>query len=125
MSGRTPERERRRRASLWLPCVAALIAAAPAGRAQQAADFFRQNCTSCHTIGGGRITGPDLKNVEQRKDRPWLVRFLQNPKAMIDSNDPYAVELQQQARGVIMPTIPGMTPVVAQALLDLIEAESK
>lgn len=118
-----------RRAGGWIAarllCVVALIATAPAGHAQQAADFFRQNCTSCHTIGGGRITGPDLKNVEQRKDREWLVRFLQNPKAMIDSSDAYAVELQQQARGVIMPTIPGMTPVVAQALLDMIGAESK
>lgn len=78
--------------------------------AQEAADFFRGNCMSCHSIGGGRLTGPDLKNVEQRKDRVWLVKFLTNPKAMVDSGDPYAVKLQQEARGVVMPTLPGMTP---------------
>ena len=39
------------------------------GSAQEAADFFRQNCISCHTVGGGRLTGPDLKNVTQRKER--------------------------------------------------------
>src|SRR5690606_36048558 len=33
---------------LLLPAIAA---------AQDAADFFRQNCVSCHTIGGGRLTG--------------------------------------------------------------------
>ena len=93
--------------------------------AQEAADFFRGNCMSCHSIGGGRLTGPDLKNVEQRKDRGWLVKFLTNPKAMVDSGDPYAVKLQQEARGVVMPTLPGMTPARAAALLDLVGAESK
>jgi cytochrome c2 len=94
-------------------------------RAQQPADFFRQNCMSCHTIGGGRVTGPDLKDVTQRKERAWLTQFLQNPKAMIDSGDPYALQLQQEAKGVIMPTIPGMTSAQARELLDFIEAESK
>src|SRR5581483_10324354 len=49
--------------------------------AQDAAAFFKQNCASCHTIGGGRLTGPDLKDVTARKDRAWFVQFLQGPKA--------------------------------------------
>ena len=43
--------------------------------AQDTAAFFKQNCTSCHTIGGGRLTGPDLKDVTTRKDRAWFVQF--------------------------------------------------
>jgi len=93
--------------------------------AQDAAAFFKQNCTSCHTIGGGRLTGPDLKDVTTRKDRTWFVQFLQSPKSMIDSGDPYAVKLQQEARGVVMPNIAGMNQQEAQALLDMITAESK
>jgi len=93
--------------------------------AQDDASFFRRNCHSCHTIGGGRLTGPDLKNVIQRKDRGWLERFIPNPKAVIDSGDPYAQQLLQEARGVVMPVVPGITPERARALLDLIEAESK
>ncbi len=89
---------------------------------QDPVQFFRQNCVSCHTIGGGRLTGPDLKNVEQRKDRQWLVRFLLDPPAVIQSGDPYALQLKGEARGVIMPKLAGMTP---EALLDLIVAESK
>jgi mono/diheme cytochrome c family protein len=87
--------------------------------------FFKQNCVNCHTIGGGRLTGPDLKDIAARRDRAWLVQFLQSPKAMIDSGDPYAAKLQQDARGVVMPNIAGMNPQQAQALLDLIAAESK
>ena len=106
--------------------LAALLLAAESAPAQQpSTDFFKQNCISCHTIGGGRLAGPDLKNVTQRKDRAWLVQYLQNPKAMMDSGDPYALQLQQEARGVVMPTVAGMSPAQAQLLLDMIEAESK
>jgi mono/diheme cytochrome c family protein len=113
----------RRPASLALTVLLAW-AIVPAG-AQETATFFKQNCASCHTIGGGRLTGPDLKNVTQEKDRDWLARFLLDPKAMIDSGDPYAHKLLQEARGVVMPTVAGMNREKAEALLDLIEAESK
>ena len=92
---------------------------------QDTAAFFKQNCTSCHTIGGGRLVGPDLKDVTQRKDRAWLQQFLPNPKAAMDSNDAYALKLQKEANGVLMPTLPGVDAARAGALLDMIEAESK
>ena len=96
-----------------------------AAGAHQAADYFKQHCVACHTIGGGRLLGPDLKDVTQRKDRGWLTKFLQNPKAMIDSGDAYALQMQQEAHGVVMPMLPGMTPARAGEMLDFIEAESK
>ncbi|HEY6946245.1 MAG TPA: cytochrome c [Candidatus Acidoferrum sp.] len=105
-----------------VPVLAGLCAASVSG--QQPSDFFRQNCISCHTIGGGRLTGPDLKDVTKQKDRAWLEHFIQNPKAVIDSGDPFALQLQQDARGVVMPTIPGMNPQTAKALIDFIDAES-
>lgn len=92
--------------------------------AQDAAPYFRQNCASCHTIGGGRLTGPDLKNVHQRQDRGWLARFVANPKAMIDAGDPYATRLKEEARDVVMPSLPTLKPELVQALLDLLETES-
>ncbi len=105
--------------------VSAVLLVPVALGAQEAADFFQQNCVSCHTIGGGRLTGPDLKNVTQRKDREWLTRFIVDPKAVIDSGDPYAQQIVEGARGVVMPTVPGLTPETAASLLDLIEEESK
>ncbi len=100
-----------------------LLSTLPAA-AQTAADQFRQACASCHTIGGGRLVGPDLRNVTQRKDRAWLMQFVQNPKAAIDSGDPYALQLQRDAQGIVMPTL-GLDAARAQGLLDMIEAESK
>jgi len=44
---------------------------------------------------------------------------------VIDKGDPYALKLQQEARGVVMPNIAGLDRARAEALLNLIEAESK
>lgn len=119
------------------PCLAALLittalaagpavsrAAAQAGDAEAAA-VFRQSCTACHTIGGGRLVGPDLKDVAERQSRDWLVRFIDQPKAVLDSGDPYAAKLKQESGGAVMPPVPGMTPALAGRLLDLIAAESQ
>jgi mono/diheme cytochrome c family protein len=105
--------------------LAALLVALAADAQQEPATFFRQNCMSCHTIGGGRLVGPDLKNVTQRKDRAWLIAFVQNPKAKIDAADPYALKLRDEARGTVMPRVPGMNELQAQTMLAMIDAESK
>lgn len=103
----------------------AVIGAFPlAAHGQETAAFFKQNCYSCHTIGGGRLVGPDLKDVTTRQDRDWLVRFVLNPQAMIDRGDPYAKQILDEARGVVMPPVAGLTRDRANLLLDLIEAES-
>ena len=92
--------------------------------AQDPVDFFKKNCASCHTIGGGDLTGPDLKDVSKRQDRDWLLRFIQNPQSMISSGDPIATELKAKYKNVVMPTVPGMTRELAEKLLDLIDKES-
>lgn len=113
------------RASAAASLAAILLLAVPGWlEAQNPETYFRQNCTSCHTIGGGVLTGPDLKDVEARKDREWLLNFIQNPQRVIDSGDPYAQGLVRAARGVIMPPPPGMTRELAAGLLDLISVES-
>lgn len=113
----------RRRTAIFLGLFC--LGCAVYGQSQEAAPYFKQNCTSCHTVGGGRLTGPDLKDVTQQKDRAWLVEFVQNPKAKIDAGDAFALKLQQDARGVVMPTVGGMNAQLAGALIDMIEAESK
>ncbi len=99
---------------------------ASAAHAQDTPDYFRQNCKSCHSIGGTAVlTGPDLKDVTKRKDRAWLSAFMANPKGVIDSGDPYAQKILEESRNVVMPTLPGLTPERLENLLDLIEAESQ
>lgn len=116
-------------------CAAAFVAAAAIASASDPAlagdppseetiAYFRQNCVSCHTIGGGALAGPDLKDAAKRRTREQLVKFVIDPKAAIDAGDPYLVKLWNDARGVFMPAPPGITADRAGKLVDLIEAES-
>jgi len=116
--------QRTRRAVLIL-AAAILLAGVQARAADESATYFRQNCMSCHTIGGGRLVGPDLKDVTQRRDRAWLQRFVANPKSFLDGGDPYAARLKEEARGAVMPNISGIDETKASALLDMITHESK
>jgi mono/diheme cytochrome c family protein len=50
---------------------------------------------------------------------------MMNPQSVISQGEPYAQKLLEEARGVVMPQIVGLTRDRADGLLDLIEAESK
>ncbi len=120
------EQDRARRPQLLASLLAGLLAAAAPAQevSEEAYRFFELNCTSCHTIGGGALTGPDLKDVLARKDTDWLKHFMQDPKRVIDSGDAYAQELLRATKGVVMPTMPSMTPEMAEKLIAVLRAES-
>lgn len=110
---------------LLIVAVAFMQPVTAAAAEDEAVVIFRTSCRSCHTIGGGRLVGPDLRNVSERQSRQWLVDFIVDPTAVLNSGDPYALQLKQEAGGAVMAPIAGMTAEKARALLDLIEAESK
>ena len=85
--------ESRRGMCLALCSILLLLAIPGIAHAQDSSAYFQANCASCHTIGGGPLVGPDLQNVEQRKDRTWLLAFLDNPQAVIDSGGPYGKKI--------------------------------
>ncbi|MCF8233655.1 MAG: c-type cytochrome [Bacteroidales bacterium] len=73
--------------------------------AQSAAEGKKlyQTCKTCHTIGGGRLVGPDLKGVTERREEDWLIKFINNSQEMIQAGDPTAVELFNDYNQVPMP----------------------
>lgn len=117
-----------RRLPLFLSLAALLAAAAPAHAgdppSEETIAYFKQSCASCHTIGGGRLSGPDLKGALTRRTRDQLAKFIADPKAAIESGNPYWVKALGDSNGVYMPTPVGATPDRIQKLIDLIEAES-
>ena len=121
---RSPGRAVIRPAALMIAMALLLGLGAGNALAQDRVEDFKRNCVSCHTIGGGRLVGPDLKDVAGRKDRAWLSRFIMDPKGVLDSGDAYALKMKDEARGAMMTNVPGMTLERAMNLLDLIEAES-
>jgi mono/diheme cytochrome c family protein len=111
--------------SLIVPIL--LLAGASSAMAQDAAEaqaFFDSNCVACHTIGGGRLVGPDLHGVNTRQTREWLIDFMVDPAKVLASGDAYAQEILAASNQVPMRQLPGLDAAMAGALLDLIAEKS-
>ncbi len=89
------------------------------GQQSDPAKLF-QPCAACHTIGKGRLIGPDLKGITERRDREWLVRFIANSQEVIESGDEYAVKLFEEYNKIPMPPA-GISEEEINILIDYIE----
>lgn len=81
-----------------------LVTGAPAyaQSADEGDAIFKSKCTACHTIGGGKLVGPDLKGVTARREAGWLKRQMVDPLGLINAGDPIAVQLVKDMNGVMM-----------------------
>jgi protein SCO1 len=67
--------------------------------------LFASRCSACHSLGNGDKTGPDLLGVTARRERGWLLRYIQTPDKVLASGDPIATELFEKYRRVRMPNV--------------------
>lgn len=85
--------------------------------AQETAEqLFQSTCSACHSIGGGRLVGPDLAGVNERRSQAWLEQFVKSPQAMIKGGDAEAVALAEEFSGILMPDLPVSAAQIAQLL---------
>ena len=63
--------------------------------------IFNRTCFACHTIGEGVRIGPDLENVHERRERDWLVRWIDDPIGMA-ANDPIGQQIFAEYNNVPM-----------------------
>jgi cytochrome c2 len=70
---------------------AATIALADDGSA-----IFSAKCSACHTIGKGKLVGPDLKGITSKESHQWLENWVTSPSTVIKSGDPTATALVKQ-----------------------------
>ncbi|UCC81585.1 MAG: cytochrome c [Gemmatimonadota bacterium] len=54
-----------------------------------------RGCAACHTVGGGRLVGPDLAGVTERRSAEFILAMIVNPDSML-ANDATAKELLGQ-----------------------------
>ena len=66
---------------------------------------FQSRCSACHTIGGGKLHGPDLIGVTSRREREWLARYIRTPDALRNGGDPIAAQLAKSYPDVRMPNL--------------------
>ncbi len=64
---------------------------------------FKTTCFACHTIGGGRLIGPDLAGVHEKRSQEWLEKFVKSSQSMIKAGDAEAVALFEEYSSLVMP----------------------
>ncbi len=64
---------------------------------------FKTACFACHTIGGGRLVGPDLLSVHERRSQEWLESFVKSSQSMVNGGDAVAIELFEEFNRIPMP----------------------
>lgn len=70
--------------------------------------IFKQTCAACHTVGKGRLVGPDLANVSQRHSEDWIIKFVKSSQTVIKSGDKYADSLYKSFNQTVMPDHPDL-----------------
>lgn len=102
----------------------ARVAAAPESQSGNPGEtVFQQKCAACHTIGGGKLIGPDLKGVTERRDAIWLRQFIADPAKVLASGDPTASQLLKEYNNVPMPNL-GLTPQEIEGLIAYLAAQN-
>jgi mono/diheme cytochrome c family protein len=94
------------------------------GHPQEGRGLFQTHCTACHTIGKGKLVGPDLINIVDKQSREWLVAFIQSSQKVIKSGDQAAQAIYLEFNKIPMPDQP-LTDQHAMAILDYIASISK
>ena len=95
-----------------LTLVLGLFASVATVNAQDAAEgeqIFKNNCTSCHAASDEVVIGPGLKGIGARRPIDWIVKWVNNPQAVIASGDKYAVDLYNKYNKTQMTAFPNLS----------------
>lgn len=60
-------------------------------------------CKACHTIGSGKLVGPDLRGVNERREEAWLIKFIRNSTEMVEAGDAIAIKVFEENNKIPMP----------------------
>jgi cytochrome c oxidase cbb3-type subunit 2 len=77
--------------------------------------FLGAGCLACHTVGKGKLVGPDLRDIRARRDRAWLRRWLADPPDVL-AREP-AIRKEFQDYKVQMPKL-DLNGAEIEALID-------
>ncbi len=92
--------------------------------AQDGHALFTANCASCHAVHK-KLTGPALAGVEDRwPSRDKIHDWVHNSTKVIQSGDPYAVNLFNEFSKTQMTAFPQLAPKDIDAILDYVKSEA-
>jgi mono/diheme cytochrome c family protein len=90
----------------------------------EGASLFKKNCGVCHTVGKGKLVGPDLKGSHEKYKEDWLIKWIQSSQALVKKGDKTAVKIFEENNKLVMPdqTLPESE---IKTILGFIKSESE
>lgn len=85
--------------------------------------IFSAQCAVCHTIGEGKRVGPDLENIQKRRDDEWLIKFIRSSQTLIIQGDSLAVLVFEENNRTIMPD-QSLSDIEVKSVLEYITLNS-
>lgn len=90
--------------------------------AQDGAALFKQTCSACHTIGKGKLVGPDLKGVHTKRSEAWITSFVKNAQAFGEKDADAKAMITEF--GFPMPPLPNLPDADIKAIIKYIAENS-
>ncbi|MCB0365772.1 MAG: c-type cytochrome [Bdellovibrionaceae bacterium] len=84
-------------------------------------ELFKAKCAMCHNIGKGRLVGPDLAGVGEKRSEAWLLGFIKSPQSMVNKGDADAKALVAEFQ-MVMPN-QDVTDAQIKAILAYVASE--
>lgn len=89
--------------------------------ADRGKELFTSKCTSCHTIGKGKLIGPDLYGISERREEAWLIKWIRNNQELIKSGDADAIAVYEEYNKTAMTAFPELSDDDIRSILVYVE----
>lgn len=109
---------------LILPITVVLFSLFFSAKAQDGPTIFAAKCAACHSIGNGRLVGPDLKGVDTKYNSSYLVKWIRSSQAVINSGDAKAKALFLEYNSIVMPDFMDLKDTDIKAIVGYIKSQS-
>lgn len=104
--------------------LAALFLISLSLQAQDGEKLFKQNCGVCHTVGKGKLVGPDLKGSHEKFKEDWLLKWIKSSQSLVKAGDPTAVKLFEENNKMVMPDQP-LADADIKSIIGFVKSQSE
>jgi mono/diheme cytochrome c family protein len=94
-----------------------LLFGVTSGTAQDGSQLFQTNCAACHKTTAGKLVGPGMAGITEKRSAEWLKTWIKDSQAMIASGDPDAKAISAEYNNMVMPPFPQFTGPEMDALI--------
>lgn len=88
-------------------------------------ELFEKNCAICHKLNTDKLVGPGLEDINKKRKKDWLIKFIRSSKDLIKSGDRDAVKIYEEFNKVDMPDMPKLSTQDIEEILTYIDSYVK